>query len=364
MRVGIDIRSFTSEKTGIGWYTYTLLQELVRLHPKDEFYGCWNGKMYPAEEVLSNHSARVSSLERKLATIAMLLEHPKYDVDLYHHHSFISFPAKDTVNVLTAHDVYFKLCPQHIKASTRLTANFLAGDLIKKSNYVIAVSRYTASTVCYYYPQATDKITVVHNGIDLEFFSNAGTAKDAAAILGFDKPYVLYVGGFAPHKNVDQLIRAYDSLAVKHSDFPELVLVGKDYWGSKKVYCEYEQAAAKSKIHILGYIAREYLPTLYANSRAFVFPSLHEGFGLPPVEAMAGGTAVLVSTQPALVEVCEDAALYTDYDHKAIARTLERLVYDETTNRTLRARGKERAKLFSAERMAEQTYQVYLKALT
>jgi alpha-1,3-rhamnosyl/mannosyltransferase len=181
--------------------------------------------------------------------------------------------------------------------------------------------------------------------------------------LGLCFPFVLFVGTIEPRKNLARLIGAFEQ-AVRSADLPHhLVIAGAAGWKDGPVWNAFESSPVRERIHMLGYLSDADLPTAYGAADVFAYPSHAEGFGLPALEAMACGTAVLTSSTTSLPEVVGEAALMVDpLDQDAIARGLERLLSDASERPALAEAGIARAASFSWDRVAEQTMAVYAEA--
>ncbi len=175
--------------------------------------------------------------------------------------------------------------------------------------------------------------------------------------------YLLYIGDMRPYKNLERSLEAFARLNLTDLSF---VIGGKKdphfYPGIEK---KVDRLLLKDKVIFLGYVPEEDLPHLYSEAAAFVFPSLYEGFGLPPLEAMACGCPVVASNAGSLPEVCGDAVRYVDpYDVESIARGIHEVLTDEVMRQNLRAKGLERAKLFSWERAAKEHLKIFEECLS
>ena len=179
---------------------------------------------------------------------------------------------------------------------------------------------------------------------------------------GIDGPYILSVGSIQPRKNLARLIRAYASLRGKHAqtDLPKLVLVGKHAWLYEETLRALEQTGVEKSVILTGYVPETDLPALYSGALCFVYPSYFEGFGLPPLEAMKCGAAVIVGNKTSLPEVVGDAALTVDpFDESSIATAIEKLIKDSVLRRALSVKARERAAIFDWRDTARQTLRVY-----
>jgi len=239
---------------------------------------------------------------------------------------------------------------------------WLLPRLAKQVRHIIAVSEFTKHRVVELLAVPHEKVTVIPNGVDERF--SPRPEEEILCMrqsLGITCPaYLLYVGNLEPRKNLQRLLQAW---AIAQSSLPpeiELVVAGAK--GSSLVFEECSLGALPARVQFTGYVADEQLPALYAGSLALVYPSLYEGFGLPPLEAMACGTPVVTSANTSLPEVVGDAAILVDAeDAESIADAIIRIASGDSLRGELRRRGLQRAKEFTWERTAEQTLRLLLE---
>jgi len=184
-------------------------------------------------------------------------------------------------------------------------------------------------------------------------------------LYGIKGDYVLSVGAIQPRKNLSRLIAAYSSLrsAQPGGKLPQLVLVGKCAWLYNETLRTIKDLGVSNSVVLTGYVPEDHLPALYSGALFFVYPSYFEGFGLPPLEAMKCGAAVIVGNKTSLPEIVGDAGVLVDpFDVNDIACAMERLMRDSTFRSHLRAKGLERAKLFDWRETARRTLAIYKKA--
>jgi glycosyltransferase involved in cell wall biosynthesis len=228
-----------------------------------------------------------------------------------------------------------------------------------RADRIVTPSQFTRDDVLKLLPVEPERVVVIPGGIDRSF--KPQPAEEVAARLAplglRAGDYLLFLGTIEPRKNLARLLQAMELAGPK---IGPLVLAGGRGWNNAAIRDAIARLARDGRIRDLGYVADDLRPALQAGARAFVYPSLYEGFGLPPLEAMACGTPVLTSNVSALPEVMGDAALYVDpEDVPALAAALTRLWDDESLRADLRARGLARAQEFSWDRTARLTIEVY-----
>jgi glycosyltransferase involved in cell wall biosynthesis len=251
------------------------------------------------------------------------------------------------------HDLSFRAHPEYFPASIALYMTVLVGWAMRRAELVIAVSDFTRSEIGRFYPFASHKTVVIHNGVGREFTPEGDEDADQVILrqYGVEPPYLLAVGNIHPRKNLRRLLEAYQQLSRSRPKLPSMVWVGVERWGSK----ELQQCARAAGVQLTGRIAPEHLPAFYRRATSLVYPSLYEGFGLPPLEAMACGTPVVTSSTTSLPEIVGDAALLVDpTDVAALSEAMERVSFDDGLRAQLRSRGWARARQFSWTKSAGQ----------
>jgi glycosyltransferase involved in cell wall biosynthesis len=225
--------------------------------------------------------------------------------------------------VVTLHDFTSLTAPGRHRLKTIASFNLFIGRSLEKAARIAAVSRTVADEAMRWFGVPATKIALVPNGVD-EFFSPGGEEED----------FILFAGTLEPRKGIDDLIAVYEALPQPR---PRLVLAGDPGWGGLK----------SAPHEITGYVSRERLRDLYRRAKIFVYPSREEGFGIPPLEAMACGAPVVATRVGAIPEFAGDAALLVDPgDREALRDAIVRLLRDPALRRELRARGPERARRY------------------
>ena len=244
---------------------------------------------------------------------------------------------------------------------------------MKRSDIIVTDSEFSKSEIIKYYPQFEEKIRVVPCGVDLNKFTPEIESAEIARIkinFSIHGDYFLYLGTLEPRKNLVRLIEGYakfreKSLAEdKDKKLPYLVLAGAKGWQFDEIFEKVTNLGLESSVIFTSYIPDEDLSPLIHGAIAFVFPSIYEGFGLPPLEAMACGTPVVVSNAASLPEVVGDCGVIVDaFDTDSIAKGLEDIFTDEFLRRKLSEKGIRRAKDFTWKRSAEILHDVYEEAI-
>jgi glycosyltransferase involved in cell wall biosynthesis len=279
---------------------------------------------------------------------------------LYHatEHLLMSLPGIPTV--LTVHDLIFRLFPRYHKPLNYLFLNLTMPLFCRRADTIVAVSECTKRDIVQHYHIDPLKIVVIHEAAAPRFAPQPQAAIDAARRqYHLPERYLLTVCVIEPKKNHLGFLRAFEHLALED---PGLywVIVGSKGWLYKDFFAALENSPVRDRIILPGYIADEALPAVHAGAQAFVFPSLYEGFGLPPLEAMACGTPVISSSTSSLPEVCGHAAQYFDpHDPEAMIEATRSVLIDASLRDAMSGHGLEQAARFSWQRAADETWAVY-----
>ncbi len=372
MTIYLDVSAAVHRRAGLGRYAESLARALAADHAAELalFYNRERGiKPLAGLEALP---ARAVALGYKPWRMLIWLGHLTPlafnrlvpGITLFHATEHLLPPLRGVPTILTVHDLIFRHLPEHHKRLNRWYLNATLPLYCRRATHIIAVSEATRRDLVAMYGLPPEKITVIHEaaapGIQPQFPERIAKVR---ARYELPEQYLLYVGTIEPRKNLTRLLHAWEPLYLA-GESPPLVLVGKRGWLEDDFLAALEASPAREGVIRTGYARDVDLPVLYAAATAFVFPSLYEGFGLPPLEAMACGTPVACSNTSSLPEVVGDAALCFDpHDTDAIRDTLQRLLRDVALRETLQARGVCRAARFSWTRAARETYALYQQVI-
>ena len=355
VNIGIDIsRLATTHKTGTERYTWELLAGMAQ-SPGDDTYRLYCRDVPAQLPQLSPHMHLRHLPMRRLWThvrlAAELFFNPPDTLFVPSHVVPWNAPLlRRTRIVTTIHDLGFLAFPEaHTRFQNfylRLTTRWAA----IAAHRIIAISQATADDFVRYTGVDPRRVVVIHHGVAPEF------NPDHASASPYPR-YMLYVGTLQPRKNIMRIIEAFAQASL-HPD-THLLIGGRTGWLSQPLQRRIDALGVADRVHLLGFVPDAQLYGLMAGARAFVFPSLYEGFGMPVLEAMASGTPVITSTTSALPEVAGDAALLVDpTDVTAIAAAMHQLDTDDALHDELRQRGLVHAATFTWARCAETTQAV------
>ena len=376
MNIAFDASPLTGDLiSGVGWCEAYLTEALARLHPEEAYRFEYFTLRAPEEKVRRMqpfvqkntplHPARFSPLLYRMLTAAVPLPyrifHGKW-ADVTHFFNYIVPPGVHGKTVVTVHDMVLHAFPETMRTRTRLLLKLSLRRSMQRADRIVTDSEFSRREIAKYYPAYAEKVRVVPCGVDRKRFAPAEKAEIERVRQAHHLPaqYFLYLGTLEPRKNLVRLIRAYGLLRKRYPDAPPLVLAGGKGWQYESIFAAAEDAAVRGHIIFPSYIPSGDMAALYSGALAFVFPSLYEGFGMPPLEAMACGCPVLTANAASLPEAAGNAALLCNPQKvSAIEKGLERLLTDEPLREMLRQRGFERAAQMSWDNAAERLYQVY-----
>jgi len=307
--------------------------------------------------------ARAAAMIAGLALPGRVAREVPSGLDLLHFPVTVPIPQTSLPRVVTLHDIQHHDLPQFFSRSERALRRLTYDAAARQASAVITPSEYSARRITDVLGIPPERVEAIHNGIDHERFRPGPAAGDAdmLAPLGLPRPFVLYPANLWPHKNHGRLIEAF--ARVSEPDL-ELVLIGQTYGRLQGLRERAREVGAAARLRHLGYVERGAVPALYRAARAVVFPSLYEGFGGPPLEAMACGCPVAASNRAALAEVCGGACVALDPESvESILAAIDRVVRDESLRPQLEEAGLKRARGFSWEATAKRHAEVYRRAV-
>lgn len=361
MRIGIDARLLAYRPGGIARYTEALAQALARIGAEDDFV-LLVGRKERRQIVPGLRQRRLlTPPHHRLEQIALPLELAFAGLDLLHSPDFIPPFYRRCLAVITVHDLAFLRFPETVTEDSRRYYGQLE-RAVQSADGIIAVSEATRRDLAEMLGLAPERVRVIHHAADDGFRPLDGEAVERfRRQRGLPQGFILWVGTLEPRKNLSTLLRALRCLKEREPALsPMLVLAGARGWLYEDDLRLVEKLRLSENVMHLGPVSFGELPLLYNAARLFVFPSLYEGFGFPPLEAMACGTPVVSSSSSAMPEVLGDAAILLDpRDVDGFAAAMMRMLEDEVLRREMRHRGLAQAASFSWERTARQTLALY-----
>jgi glycosyltransferase involved in cell wall biosynthesis len=371
MKIAIDARKWRDY--GIGAYVRNLARQLARLDRETTYFAfCHASDQSTLRDLGENFVPVIDESQGYSLREHWSIPHHlrRLGVDLFHSPHYVLPLLWNGPSTVTIHDCIHLLFPEYLP-KRRLAlpyARFMMGRAVEKSALVFTDSEASRADILRFFPRADpERLRVVSGAIDPSLLEDPGEAelervRERYQIRG---RYVFYAGNIKPHKNLERLIGAFGLLRKRsgHEDV-KLIIVGDEIHKHGSLRRKVEAAGVKNDVRFFGFVPERTLVSLYRMASVFAFPSLYEGFGLPPLEAMALGVPVVTSHLSSLPEVVGDAALLVDpYREEAIADAIGRVLADGTLRADLVERGRARARLFSWEESAGKIHSGYMEIL-
>ncbi|HEX9424278.1 MAG TPA: glycosyltransferase family 1 protein [Pyrinomonadaceae bacterium] len=377
MRIGLDGLPLTSLKTGVGHYTFELARSLARAEPSSSFEIIYPST-YPPIDLIENGTVATlpDNIGLERVRVGLVGRHwwsaglPRYlrrrKVGLFHGTNYDIPLWRPCATVLTIHDLSHRLYSEtHERRSVRRARRRLP-LIARAADAIITPTESVRREVCEHLKTSRQKVFAIPEAARACFrpLAFSETAEERQR-LGIGDDFLLAVGTLEPRKNLLVLVKAFEGVTrARPQSNTELVIAGGRGWLSGPLFAAIDRSPARHRIFLTDYLHDEDLRALYASCRAFIYPSIYEGFGLPPLEAMACAAPVIASRTPALEETTGGAALLFDPQNAdELAQKILELLADENARRKLSTAGQQRAAEFSWANTARLTWNVYEEAL-
>ena len=381
MKIALDVQSlFEEKKTGIGWTVKMMTENLLK-DSRNNFYLNYFSFRNHAEK-----QKRLACYQQDNTTIACCKWMPlgiyrriwkwplPYSMffqetpDITQFFNYVIPPGAKGIKSVYIYDMVYKACPETMEATTRAYMEKEMERSCRRADLIITISEFSKNEIIKYMNVDPGKIAVVPCGIDHTVFHDKikeEAVKQVKEIYHLGEQYFLYLGTLEPRKNIPLIIRAYHELYKrKGSSIPKLVLAGKRGWGYDEIFALIQELKLQDMVLFPGYVSETDKPAMLRGAVCFLFPSLYEGFGIPPLEAMACGTPVIVSDAASLPEVVGGCGLKVRYDdHETMSRYMELMSEDSVYREQWSKAGVERAKSFAWDKSAKKLLIVYGKIL-
>ena len=373
-RVAINAQLLAQEegyrRAGVSRYVYNLVMHVLREDPEGDYTVFLNSRC--ALSLSCRHKRARLPTYRPLARILweqflQPLELAAGGVDLLHSPVNVQPVVLPCKGVVTVTDLSFETFPHSFRTWRRVYQHLCTRLSVRRASRVVAISASTARDVAQFFAVPAGKISVIFPGVD----TTCRPIRDESVLAEFRQSrglpdrFILFVGTLEPRKNLLMLVKAYAEFKRQVAGDHKLVLGGSRGWLYQPVFTAVEELGLQGDVIFPGFIPEDELPLWYNAAVVFAYPSLYEGFGLPPLEAMACGTPVVVSKASSLPEVVGDAGVLVDpCQPEEWAAALVQVCRDANLRVDLAARGLERAQQFSWTRMARETIQVYRNVLS
>lgn len=381
MRIGYLTYGLDRSPTGIGRYALELLRALASLprsceegapRPEIVLLTTERGDPFGIWQDFEHHPLPGCGLLPLLTTsghLAVTAAIRRLRLDVLHDPNGIApflGPRAGARRIVTIHDAFAYVYPEKHNRLDNWRYRWLLPHAARRADAIITVSQCSRRDLVQALGVAEERICITGEGVNARFRPVADGLARRALLDGYGitRPYVLYVGGINARKNISRLFEAYarvlEICEANGRSKPLLVIAGKRQWRTEEIEATFHRLRLTDHVHFTGYVNDDDLPGLYSAAELLAFPSLYEGFGLPPLEAMACGTPVVTSNVSSLPEVVGDAALTVDpFDVEGLASAIAAVLADPMLRRDLRRRGLDRAASFTWTRAALETLSVY-----
>jgi glycosyltransferase involved in cell wall biosynthesis len=374
MRVGLDAIPLATPRTGVGHYTFELARHLALIAPSDEFelvspFPFAAAPIQTDESLPSNLSIvhkRVNSLRRRWFAVGLPLYIKQSAFDLFHGTNYEVPLWSRCPAILTIHDLSLFLHPETHEDRLVRRGQRRLPVMARTASSIITPTESVRREVCeHLHVNPSKVISIPEAARDIFRPIPIEETSETRRRLQIEDDFILFVGTIEPRKNLLTLLKAFEEILRSTSLRPQLVICGREGWLTGELFSYLRKSGVEDHLRFTGYLTDEDLCALYSSCRAFVYPSLYEGFGLPPLEAMACGAPVITSNIPAITETVGTTAarLISPTDTQALARSIIELFENENERRRLSSNGLKRASQFSWERTARLTLEVYTQLL-
>lgn len=366
MRIGYDATSLFRKITGIEQYALNLLKSIIKYDNKNQYTVFFRKEIYPDFlNLRSKIKFKVCLLNSQVFCEQFWLPYriSKEKLDVVH---FPAFPPGLFVPkkyIVTLHDATMWKYKQTISWKNKIYMKPLTNIALRKADKIITVSDSSKKDIVKYCK--VDERRIINTGESISdafcLINDREILEKTKLKLNLPDKFILYVGSIEPRKNLATLLKAYKLLRRKRQDLIyKLVLVGRKAWGDKEIKSKIFELGIERDVLQIGYVRENDLNCIYNLAKLFVFPSIYEGFGLPPLEAMSCGVPVLVSNVSSLPEILGDAAvLIPPLDTETMAKKIEILLENSSLREDLIRKGMERVKLYSWEKVVRKTIEAY-----
>ncbi len=365
MKIGIDLHTVTNFMQGTRTYTLGMVNELLKMDRENEYFFYITSRsnnlrsLFPQDNVVFRHVVPHSRMIRIPFSLPIRLAMDSIDV---FHCQYMGPPYATIPYVVMMHDIIHEYLPEYYPRYLRFMMRMLYPISARRASRVLTVSESSKRDIVKYFRIPEEKVIVTYNGVSDDFcpVKNRDKIRNTLEKYGILDNYILYVGRLEPRKNLPRLIRAFHALKKEKRISQKLVIVGMKYFKYEEIYTTVEELNLKNDVVFTGRVEDNELPLFYSGARLFVYPTIAEGFGLPPLEAMACGSPVITSNTSSLPEIVGDAGILVDpYKINDLAEAMYRVLSDESLRKGMKAKGIERAKRFSWEYTARMTIEVF-----
>lgn len=360
MIIGIDAsRTAKQLKTGTETYSTELIKALSKIDRKNEYI------LYTPLDISDKLPNLGTNFTQKILPFGKFWTQLRLSYEFLYEKPDVFFVPAHTLplvvpknSVVTLHDLGFKHYPELYSSTDLNYHNWAMGHSVKNVKHIIAISEFTKKDIMKYFTIDPTKISVIYEGYDQDVFKPLKNRNNS------EKPYILFIGRLEEKKNIVGMIKSYEILRKENKIRHQFILAGSPGFGYEKIQSQISSLDDEIKKDILlpGYVSQEKYVQLLKSADILFFCSFFEGFGLPPLEAMACGVPVVASNRTSIPEICGKAALLVDPEKPfEMAVALSKIINDTGLRKALISKGIARATLFSWEKCAKETLEVFEK---
>lgn len=379
MKIAFDAQLlFEDQKTGIGWNAKMMIDHLIQDPDLECELNCFLMRdRMRAKKVLEEYHKKGCRINQSKWMPARIYNHLERLIPIPYQWifgknaeltQFFNYTIPFGVSgkkITIVHDMAFQAYPETVAERTRRWLHNNLKTYCTRADVILTVSEFSKREIELYLRVPSDKIEVVYNGVDMDKYHadySQQQIEQIKEVYQISGDYLLYLGTLEPRKNIESLITAYGLLKQEKKQIPKLVLVGKKGWMYDLIFELVKELGLVNDVIFTGYVAEEDVPILMCGASIFVFPSLYEGFGIPPLEAMACGTPVITSNVSSLPEVVGNAGIMVPpKDVTLLKDKIWELLTDQALRNQLRQAGFEQAKKFTWQRSADKLVEIYKK---
>lgn len=370
MKIAIEARPIKwSYGTGIGNYTFSMIEKLHELDKENQYTFLWpDENPVPYIPFKSHYSfyALPKDDEREDAEIPLWLSMEKADIFHLPQNGFRIPKTKTCKFIVTIHDLIPYFLPEMVRPSFLKRFTREMPEIVESADHILTVSQFSKDDIVKLFKVPPQKISVVYSAPTAAYqpYPEKPIRKYLGEKYGLKRPFILYAGGLNPRKNVAELIYAYSKIFRELHDLEQLVILGGNSNHTNQLKLLVQSLGLESDVIFPGFVESTDLPFFYNGADLFVYPSLYEGFGLPPIEAMACGTPVITSNVSSIPEIVGDAAIQVNpSDTLQLAESIFMVLNNPELHRTLAARGLEHCKKYQWRQNAAQILEAYRRVM-
>lgn len=365
MRIGIDLHTVTGMSQGTRTYTLNITKNLLKIDKSNEYVLYFTKKNEELQNFFHQSNVTFRDIFPRERITRILLGFPLRlmadDIDIFHC-QYMGPPLTNTPYIVMLHDVIHEYHPEFYPKALCLMMRMFYPFSARRASRILTVSEHSKNDIMKYYKIPAHKIVVTYDGVSEDFspIHDKRMIQNALRKYNINSEYILYVGRLEPRKNIPRLIQAFHALKTDTDLKQKLVITGMKYFQSEKLAEAVNDLGLQDEVIFTGRVDDIDLPLLYNGASLFVYPSIAEGFGIPPLEAMSCGVPVISSDASSLPEVIGDAGiLINPYNISDISEAMYQVLTDRNLQQKMGRKGVAQAKKFSWEDSAKKTLRVY-----